>query len=125
MDRRAFIAALGGAAAWPVVGRAQQSAMLIGFLSGRSHEESAGDAAAFRDGLKEMGYVEGRNLAIDPLRKCVRRSTVARRSSACELSGRTRPILAVLPFAGHRRTVPRFVRYKALIGARVSPKRQA
>jgi len=64
--RRAFIAGLSGAVAWPVVARAQQPAMrVIGFLSGRSHDESAGDAASFRDGLKEMGYVEGRNLAIE------------------------------------------------------------
>jgi putative ABC transport system substrate-binding protein len=66
MQRREFIAGLGGAAAWPVVAGAQQPTMrVIGFLSGRSHDESAGDAAAFRDGLKEMGYVEGRNLAIE------------------------------------------------------------
>ena len=66
MRRRAFIAGLSGAAAWPVVARAQQPTMhVVGFLSGRSHDESAGDAVAFRDGLKEMGYVEGRNLAIE------------------------------------------------------------
>jgi putative tryptophan/tyrosine transport system substrate-binding protein len=66
MRRREFITGAEGAAAWPVVGRAQQPAIrVIGFLSGRSHDESAGDAAAFRDGLKEMGYVEGRNLAIE------------------------------------------------------------
>jgi putative ABC transport system substrate-binding protein len=66
MKRRTFIAALGGVAAWPVVAPAQQPATrAIGFLSGRSHDESAGDAAAFRDGLREMGYVEGRNLSIE------------------------------------------------------------
>src|SRR5262249_60704756 len=64
-NRRAFLAALSGAAAWPVVVRAQRAMRVIGFLSGRSHDESAGDAASFRDGLKEMGYVEGRNLAIE------------------------------------------------------------
>jgi ABC-type uncharacterized transport system substrate-binding protein len=57
---------VGGAVLWPLVGQAQQSSMpVIGFLSGRSQEESARDAAAFREGLNEMGYVEGRNLAIE------------------------------------------------------------
>jgi putative tryptophan/tyrosine transport system substrate-binding protein len=51
---------------WPLSVRAQQPNMrVIGFLSGRSHDEAAGDAAAFRDGLKDMGYIEGRNLAIE------------------------------------------------------------
>jgi hypothetical protein len=38
---------------------------VVGFLSGRSKDESAGDAIAFRRGLSEMGFVEGRNLAIE------------------------------------------------------------
>jgi ABC-type uncharacterized transport system substrate-binding protein len=66
MNRRTLIAGLGSAVLWPAVARGQQPAMaLIGFLSGRSHDESARDAAAFRDGLNEMGYVDGRNLAIE------------------------------------------------------------
>jgi ABC-type uncharacterized transport system substrate-binding protein len=63
--RRKFLAMLGGAAAWPLAVRAQQPAMpMIGFLSSRSPGESEGLVAAFRQGLRETGFVEGRNLAI-------------------------------------------------------------
>jgi hypothetical protein len=67
MNRRAFIAALGGAAAaWPLAVRAQQPAMpVIGYLSGSSLTERLSLLAAFRQGLIEAGYVENRNLAID------------------------------------------------------------
>jgi putative ABC transport system substrate-binding protein len=58
---------LGGPAAWPAVARAQQPAMpVIGFLSGQLQTaESAEDAAAFRQGLAEMGYTAGRNVALE------------------------------------------------------------
>ena len=65
MQRRDFLGFLGGATAWPLAALAQQPAMtLIGFLSSRSPGESAGVVAAFRQGLRETGFVEGQNLAV-------------------------------------------------------------
>ena len=65
MRRRAFIAALGGAAAWPLGARAQQPAMpIVGFLDSRSPEALVDRLRAFRQGLKDTGYVEGENVTI-------------------------------------------------------------
>jgi putative ABC transport system substrate-binding protein len=66
MRRREFITFLGGAAAiWSTTARAQQSAMpVVGFLSSRSPGESSELVAAFRTGLRQMGFVEGQNAII-------------------------------------------------------------
>jgi hypothetical protein len=69
-NRRTFIAGLSSTAAWPLVARAQQPMPVIGFLSSSSLEKtsslkSTAFLAHFRQGLTEIGYIEGRNVAID------------------------------------------------------------
>ncbi len=68
MRRREFISLLGAAAAWPVAAGAQQPPMpVVGYLGLTTAEADAYLIAAFRDGLAEAGFVEGRNIAIDYL----------------------------------------------------------
>src|SRR5215469_2157808 len=65
MRRREFIVLLGGAALTPSSTQAQQAKPTIGFINGTSAQQYAPYVAAFRDGLKESGFIEGENVAIE------------------------------------------------------------
>ena len=65
MQRREFITLLGGAAAWPLVARAQGKIPRVGFMGNSTAALEANLVASFREGLRELGYEEGRNIAID------------------------------------------------------------
>lgn len=66
LRRREFTALLAGAAAWPLIARAQQPATpVVAFVNGSSAEASTRNAGAFRKGLSEAGYVEGHNVSVE------------------------------------------------------------
>ena len=66
IERREFMALLGGAAAvWPLAARTQQTMLAVGFLSPGSPEPSSFLLEAFREGLREASYIEGKNVTIE------------------------------------------------------------
>src|SRR5579863_7641693 len=100
--RRDFVAILGSAALWAVAARAQTQMPVIGWLHSGSAESFGYTTAAFAEGLKETGFVEGRNLAIEyrwadghyDRLAGLAADLVARRVSLILASGSTRPVEA-------------------------------
>jgi putative ABC transport system substrate-binding protein len=65
IERRTFLATLGGTAAWPLAARAQLAMPVIGFLNTGTREGFAHLLAAFHQSLNQAGFIEGRNVAIE------------------------------------------------------------
>jgi putative ABC transport system substrate-binding protein len=65
MRRRELLGVLGGAAAWPLAGRAQQSMPVVGLLCGGTRESDGERVSAFLRGLKEGGFIDGQNVALE------------------------------------------------------------
>jgi putative ABC transport system substrate-binding protein len=97
IGRRKFISALGGAAAWPLTARAQQQALpVIGVLSGQSPEISESQMSAFRQGVHEAGFVEGRDVTIDS--RWARNNNDRLPALAAELVQRRVAVIAAIAF---------------------------
>src|SRR5271163_3558699 len=88
MKRRKFLTHIGGAAAaWPFAAREQQPAKpMVGFMSGRSPEDSAHVVSAFRQGLAETGFVEGQTVTIES--RC---SSISPKGTGCRYTGTVFP----------------------------------
>ena len=98
LRRRDFVAGLGGTAAWPLAARGQQPRVpVIGYLSGRTAESDASMLVAFRRGLGDIGYAEGRNVAVE--------YRFARRLGVVEAIGHA-AVRIVLPLTKPRRVSP-------------------
>jgi putative ABC transport system substrate-binding protein len=98
MNRREFITLIGSVAAWPVVANAQQPAMpVIGWLGSSSPAPYANRVTAFRQGLNETGYVEGRNVAIEFGWARGDLRTFSRRKPRKETSMKWRRTISTLP----------------------------
>ena len=109
MKRRDFIALLGGAASWPFTAMAQQPAMpVVGILTSRTAQQAEYLLPSFRAGLKESGYAEGQNVAIDyryadnrnDLLAGLAAELVARQVAVIVAGGTSRPAIAAT------RTIP-------------------
>jgi len=99
MRRREFIISMGGAAvAWPLAARAQQPAIpLVGFLRSGALTELHGRVTAFRQGLKEAGFVEGQNVVIEDRSETDRLPLLV-----ADLLRRQVALIAAIPLRGSR-----------------------